>query len=131
MWTTLCLRSQARGSVVASTPTIRTSVKLTPRNTINPDDNVGKGMDLALITLLFLGIGFALDRAFDTKPLWMIVLTLFALVGKGAGMYYAYQARMQGLEAERSAGQYDAPRAHHTPIDLSDAPAGVTPEQFT
>lgn len=105
-------------------------MKLKPRTAIDPDDNVGKGMDLALVTLLFLGIGYALDRAFDTKPLWMIVLTLLAVVGKGAGMYYAYQAKMQGLEAEREASRYEAPRAHHVPVDLSDAPAGITPEQF-
>lgn len=106
-------------------------MKLLPRTTINPDDNVGKGMDLALVTLLFLGIGYGLDRWFDTKPLFMIGLTLLAVVGKVLGMYYAYEAKMRELDAERAQARHAAPRSTYTVPTESDAPAGITPEQFT
>jgi len=107
-------------------------VKLLPRpSTINPDDNIGKGMDLALTTLLFLGIGFGLDRWLDTKPVFMIVLTVLALVGKIAGMYYGYEARMRELDAERAAQRHAAPRSTYTLPVGDDGPAGITPEQFT
>ena len=44
-------------------------MKLLPRKPINADDNIGKGMDLALTVLVFLGIGYGLDRLFDTHPM--------------------------------------------------------------
>ena len=36
------------------------------------DDKIGKGIDVALVTLAFLGIGYGLDRWLDTKPLFMV-----------------------------------------------------------
>lgn len=106
-------------------------MKLLPRPTrIDPDDNVGKGMDLALVTVLFLGFGYLLDRWLDTRPVFMIVLTLLAVVGKGAGMYYAYQSKMQALDDQRRAQRHAAPRSTYTPPAEDDAPSGITPEQF-
>jgi len=107
------------------------TVKLLPRTTINPADNVGKGMDLALVTLLFLGIGYGLDRWLDTKPFIMIGLTLLALVGKGVGMYYAYQATMQELDDQRATAHHDVPRSTYSlPDEPADTGAGIRPEQF-
>jgi hypothetical protein len=99
-------------------------VKLVPRQpNIDADDNVGRGMDLALVTLLFFGLGYALDRWLDTRPVFMIVLTVLALVGKITGMWYQYDAKMKGLEAERLAGQHEAPR--HTVVVDEEAPSGL------
>lgn len=107
-------------------------MKLLPRTTsINPDDNVGKGMDLALVTLVFLGLGYALDRWLDTKPIMMIVLTVLALVGKVAAMYYGYEARMRHLDAERLAQRHIGARSTYAPPADHDAPAAITPEQFS
>jgi Putative F0F1-ATPase subunit Ca2+/Mg2+ transporter len=107
-------------------------VKLLPRSTINLDDNVGKGMDLALVTLLFLGIGYGLDRWLDTKPFIMIGLTLLALVGKGVGMYYAYEATMREHDAERLAARHDVPRSNYAlPDEPADTGAGIRPEQLS
>ena len=119
-------------SAVRSTPPVRMTVKLLPRSTsINPDDNVGKGMDLALVTLLFLGIGWGLDRWLDTKPVFMIVLTVLALVGKVTAMYYGYEARMRGLDSERAEQRHTAPRSTYALPADEDTSAGITPEQFS
>lgn len=73
-----------------------------PRRTIDPDDNLGRGMDLALVTLVFLGLGYGLDRVFDTKPLFMIVLFVFSIVGQTLKMWLGYDAKMKALEAEHA-----------------------------
>lgn len=101
-------------------------MKLLPRKPIDADDNVGKGMDLALTVLLFLGIGYGLDRWLDTKPVFMIVLTLLAVVGKVAGMYYGFSATMERLESERRSAATQAPRAQvPLPVDLSNEPLHI------
>lgn len=61
-------------------------------------------MDIALVALLFLFLGWLLDRWLDTRPLFMIVLSLLGLIGQGVRMYYAYELKMRELEAERAAG---------------------------
>jgi len=70
------------------------------------DDKIGKGIDVALVTLSFLGIGYALDRWLDTKPLFMIVLVVLALVGEFVRFWYDYDARMKVLEAQRASAVY-------------------------
>jgi F0F1-type ATP synthase assembly protein I len=67
------------------------------------DDAFGRGMEIALTVALFLGLGFALDRWLGTTPLFMIVLTVLALVGFFVSMKYRYDAAMTQLEAERAA----------------------------
>ena len=39
---------------------------------------LGRGMDFALVVLVFLGIGYGLDRWLDTRRLFMIGLVVFA-----------------------------------------------------
>lgn len=74
-----------------------------PRPARRADDTLGRGMDLALVTAVFLGIGWGLDRAFDTKPWFMIGCVLFALIGQFVAMWYRYDAAMRGHEEERRA----------------------------
>jgi F0F1-type ATP synthase assembly protein I len=66
------------------------------------DDKIGKGIDVALVTLAFLGIGYGLDRWLDTKPLFMVVLVVLALIGEFLRFWYDYDARMKVLEAQRA-----------------------------
>jgi ATP synthase protein I len=66
-------------------------------------DTLGHGMDFALVVLVFLGIGYGIDRWLGTKPAFMIGLVVLAVVGQFVKMYYDYTATMQRLEAERSA----------------------------
>lgn len=66
------------------------------------DQTLGKGMDFALVVLVFLGIGWAVDSWLDTRPAFMIGLVLFAVVGQFIKMYYDYKAAMEAHEAERA-----------------------------
>lgn len=68
-------------------------------------------MEFAIVVLAFLGVGYLLDRAFGTKPLFMIVLVVLSLVGQFASMWYGYDARMRQLEAERLAVSTSAGRS--------------------
>ena len=80
-------------------------MKLFPTNlrVTRSDDALGRGMDVALTVLLFFGIGYALDRWLGTTPWFMIGLTLLASIGFFASLKYRYDARMEELEAERTA----------------------------
>ena len=73
------------------------------------DDKIGKGIDVALVTLTFLGVGYLLDRWLGTKPLFMIGLVLFGLIGEFVRFWYDYDARMKVLEAQRAAGTRATP----------------------
>ncbi len=73
-----------------------------PRSTSHTDDKIGKGIDMALVTLVFLGVGYAIDRWLDTKPWFMIALVVLALVGEFVRFWYDYDARMKVLEAQRA-----------------------------
>lgn len=57
--------------------------------------------EFAVTTALFLGFGWLLDRWLGTEPIFMIVLSLLGLVGQSLRLYYAYEAKMRALEAER------------------------------
>jgi F0F1-type ATP synthase assembly protein I len=67
------------------------------------DDTLGRGMDIALTVGLFFGIGFFVDRWLGTTPIFMIGLTLLAVVGFFVSMKCRYTAEMERLEAERAA----------------------------
>ncbi|MEP7045217.1 MAG: AtpZ/AtpI family protein [Ilumatobacteraceae bacterium] len=68
------------------------------------NDKVGKGIDTALVTLAFLGIGYLLDRWLGTKPLFMVGLVVLGLIGEFLRFWYDYDARMKVLEAQRANG---------------------------
>ncbi len=79
-------------------------MKLLPKQTrVNTEDSLGLGIEAAVITALFFGFGFGLDRLFGTTPIFMIVLTVVGAVGLFAKWKYRYDDRMDELEAERSA----------------------------
>ena len=63
---------------------------------------LGRGMDFALVVLVFLGIGYGIDRWLGTRPWFMIGLVIFAVVGQFIKMYYEYTAAMEQHEAERA-----------------------------
>jgi len=83
---------------------------------MNTDDALGRGMDFAIGTLLFFGLGFGLDRWLGTTPLFMILLVVVGIVGQFARIWFRYEHSMRALEAERAAGS----RAR--------APGGSTPQ---
>lgn len=67
------------------------------------DDGLGRGMEFAILVAMFLGIGYFLDRVLGTKPVFMIVLVVVALIGQFASMWYSYDARMKQHEHDRRA----------------------------
>jgi F0F1-type ATP synthase assembly protein I len=77
-------------------------LKRLPNINRSTDDKLGKGIDVALVTLVFLGIGYGLDRWLDTKPIFMIVFVVLALVGEFVRFWYDYDARMKVLETQRA-----------------------------
>ena len=87
-------------------------MKLLPKQTrVDTQDSLGLGIEAALITALFFGLGYGLDRLFGTTPIFMIVLTVVGAVGLFAKWKYRYDDRMNELEAERSAKTADRSRA--------------------
>ena len=63
-------------------------------------DTLTLAFELALVPVIFAGIGHVLDRWLGTEPLLLIVWIVLAVVGLGAKMYYRYTAQMQAHEAE-------------------------------
>lgn len=82
------------------------------------DDNLGRGMEIALMLLVFLGIGWALDAWLGLFPLFTIGLVMFAAAGSFVRMKYTYDAAMERHEAERAAQR--AARAAGRPSRLED-----------
>jgi len=81
-------------------------VKHVSRTIINTDEALGRGMDFAFVTVLFLGIGFMVDRWLGTTPVFMIALVMIALVGQFARIWFGYDASMRRLEAEHAANTH-------------------------
>lgn len=87
-------------------------MKLLPKQTrVDTQDGVGLGIEAAVITLMFFGVGYGLDRLFGTTPLFMILLTVLGAVGLFAKWKYRYDDRMDELEAQRAAKTADRSRA--------------------
>ena len=62
---------------------------------------IGRGMEFAVMVLLFFGAGYALDSWLDTKPIFMIIFVVLAIVGQFASLYYGYDERMKAHEQRR------------------------------
>ncbi len=87
-------------------------MKLLPKQTrVDTQDGLGLGIEAAVITLMFFGIGSGLDWLFGTTPIFMIVLTVLGAVGLFAKWKYRYDDRMNELEAQRAANTADRSRA--------------------
>lgn len=66
-----------------------------------PGESVGRGMDTVITLVVFLGIGWLLDRWLGTTPWFMIGLFLLAGAGTFVMLKVRYTATMEALEAER------------------------------
>ena len=84
---------------------------------------LGRGMDFALVILVFLGIGYVLDRWLDTRPAFMVGLVIFSVIGQFIKMYYEYNAAMGQHEAEQLVARQAAPR--HIIAKVQDDPVNV------
>ena len=95
---------------------------------VSNDDALGHGMDAVIVLAVFLLVGWGLDQAFDTLPVFMIVMTVLGAVGLFARFYYAYAGRMEQHEAARAGAiaQRTAARRAGAPVgpDLGAADPG-------
>ena len=73
------------------------------------DDSLGRGLDLALTVLVFLGLGALIDRWLGLFPVFTITLVLFAAIGAFVRMKFVYDATMERHEATRLAGRAAGP----------------------
>lgn len=69
------------------------------------DDGLAQGMESVGTLVVFLGLGWLIDRWLGTQPVFMIALVVLAVVGLGTKIYATYTTRMKALEAERAAGR--------------------------
>ena len=65
-------------------------------------DLFGRGMELAMALLVFVLLGWAVDNWLGTKPLFIIVFAMLALIGGGARIKYAYDESMERHQRERA-----------------------------
>ncbi len=78
-------------------------MKLIPKpKPVALDSGVSQGAELAVGILTFFLIGLGLDTWLDTRPVFMVALTVFSVVGHFVRMYYSYNSAMQKLEKERA-----------------------------
>jgi F0F1-type ATP synthase assembly protein I len=92
-----------------------------PGSARGSDDSLGRGMDVALTVLVFLGLGWLLDRWLGLFPLFTISLVLFSAIGSFLRMKYVYDASMERLEAERAAKTGAVPAADAAVTTIEDA----------
>ncbi|MCX7621685.1 MAG: AtpZ/AtpI family protein [Acidimicrobiales bacterium] len=59
--------------------------------------------ELVLTPVLFAFFGLWLDRTVGTVPLFTVAFAVFAIMGVGVKLYYAYDREMAEHEAERAA----------------------------
>jgi hypothetical protein len=66
-------------------------------------DTLARGFEWAATIAIFLGLGFVLDRVFETTPLFMVVLFVFALVGQTVRAFLHYGDEIDREGAARRA----------------------------
>jgi uncharacterized membrane protein YeaQ/YmgE (transglycosylase-associated protein family) len=101
------------------------SVKFIPSTSAKPDDNVGRGIELVVGIVVFLGLGWLVDRWLGTKPIFMIVFFLFAVVGNFVKLWLGYDKKMREHEAALKAKTQAATRtATAATVTATKPPSG-------
>ena len=68
---------------------------------IGSDDSMTKGIEIAGTVLVLFAIGFFVDRWLGTAPVFMVLLTIIAMIVQFIKMYYVYSSAMRHLEQKR------------------------------
>lgn len=64
---------------------------------------LSRAFEFAATTAIFCGLGWLVDRALGTAPIFLIGLSVVALVGQFVRFWYAYDLEMRGHERELEA----------------------------
>ena len=59
-----------------------------------------KGMEFAMVLVVFFGLGWVLDLVFGTRPWLTIIVGVLGVIGQFARVWYAYDDEMNRHEAE-------------------------------
>lgn len=89
-------------------------------------DTLARGFELAVMPLLFGGIGYVLDRIFGLTPLLTILFAAFCIVGMSVRMYYAYDSAMRAHDDAAPWARREPPASQGAPgprMSLSSSPA--------
>jgi hypothetical protein len=62
-------------------------------------DGMARAFELAAVPAIFAGLGYLVDGWLGTRPVFMIALVVFALVGIVARMWFGYDLEMRAHEA--------------------------------
>lgn len=62
-------------------------------------DSMARGFEIAAVPVVFGGIGWLIDRALGTSPLFTIGLIVFAFIGTFVKMWLRYDSDMQREES--------------------------------
>ena len=71
------------------------------RTAASSHDSLGRGIEIAVSVGVFLVIGLLLDNAFETRPVFMILCSLFSVLGSFARLWFVYDTDMQSQEIKR------------------------------
>lgn len=78
-------------------------MKLLPKpKPVSLDSGVSQGIEMAVGLVVFFLMGWGIDALLGTVPVFMIVFTVFAMVGQFVKMYFIYSRDMRHLEDQRA-----------------------------
>jgi hypothetical protein len=83
-------------------------------------DGLARAFEYAVTPAIFGFLGWLLDRAVGTLPLFTIVLALLCVVGMFLKTWYTYDAMMRAHDAESPWGRGDPPPAQ--PVERARQP---------
>jgi F0F1-type ATP synthase assembly protein I len=67
----------------------------------NVDDGLSQALSLVVGPVLFAFVGWILDQAFGTGPLFVVVLGIFGFLGAVTALYFRYNAAIERDEADK------------------------------
>ena len=71
------------------------------RTATSSHDSLGRGVEIAVSVGVFFMVGLLFDNAFVTRPVFMILCSLFSVLGSFARLWFVYDTDMQTQEVKR------------------------------
>ena len=84
-------------------------------------DGMSRAFELIATPMVFVGIGWLVDRALGTSPVFAVALGVFGIVGVFVRFWYGYDAEMRRHETAGRWARRDAAAPEETPRDLWSA----------